>query len=283
MTSLDFRIVNVFGLAGQPFSGNPLCVVEDASGLSGASMQALARQFNLSESTFVTPAADGTDATVRIFTPHVELAFAGHPTLGTAYVVGQRCGTDSVVLGTPAGPIPVRGAGSVWTLIANPTQVRPSEVSRAQAATMLGLGVDAVVADPVWVDSGLDQLFVEVSDGAGVEAAVPDAALVRRLAMSAQGESLVYVWAWTGEADVSARLFFGPAAVEDPATGSAAANLGGLLAHRGRRSVRVRIDQGRAVGRPSVLVVDVDEHATVRVSGLVHEIGRGTLTLGQST
>ena len=88
-----FRLLNVFALADDPFSGNPLAVVEDASGLDGATMLAIARQFNLSETTFVTPGGDTggagpTDATVRIFTPGYEMPFAGHPTLGTACVVG---------------------------------------------------------------------------------------------------------------------------------------------------------------------------------------------------
>lgn len=274
-----FRILNVFALPGQPLSGNPLCVVEDATGLTPATMQAVARQFNLSESTFVVAGGADTDATVRVFTPSVELAFAGHPTLGTAYVVGQRLGRDEVVLGMPAGRIPVRGQGSVWTLTANPTVVRPAAVSQAAAAQMVGLAPDLVVAEPVWVDSGLEQLFVQVADPAAVEAALPDSLAVRQHAMTDRGEALCYVWAWAGPADVSARLFFSQdtALVEDPATGSAAANLGGWLAHEGRRDLRVRIDQGRAVRRPSHLEVEVDAAGVVRVGGLVHEIGRGTL------
>src|SRR5687768_14469926 len=84
-----FRIVNVFTVDGDRFSGNPLCVFEDARGLSDEQMQALARQMNLSETTFVLPASSP-DATarVRIFTPGFEMPFAGHPTLGTAFVVG---------------------------------------------------------------------------------------------------------------------------------------------------------------------------------------------------
>lgn len=278
-----FRIVNVFGLPGQPFSGNQLCVVDDAEGLSTETMQAIARQTNLSESTFVTAGQDGTDATVRIFTPSVELGFAGHPTLGTASVVGERLGTTDVVLGMPVGPIPVHGEGATWTLTANPARVRDAQLVRADGARMLGLADVDVVADPRWVDSGLEQLFVQLSGAAAVERAVPDAALVRQWATSGAGEGLAYVWAWTGAGEVTARLFFsvGSALVEDPATGSAAANLGGLLAYEGRRGVRIGIDQGRAVDRPSRLVIDVDDTGSVRVSGLVYQIGQGTLALGE--
>jgi len=87
MATHPFRIVNVFTEGTQPFTGNPLCVFEDGSGLSGERMQALARQFNLSETTFILPPTDGkANARVRIFTPAYEMAFAGHPTLGTAQV-----------------------------------------------------------------------------------------------------------------------------------------------------------------------------------------------------
>ncbi|MBK6955000.1 MAG: PhzF family phenazine biosynthesis protein [Actinomycetales bacterium] len=107
-TSLAFRLLNVFAIDGDPFSGNPLAVVEDASGLDEARMQAIARQFNLSESTFVTrcPGTGPADADVRIFTPGFEMPFAGHPTLGTAYVIGERLGREEVTLRVPAGDIP---------------------------------------------------------------------------------------------------------------------------------------------------------------------------------
>ena len=90
MTTHAFRLVNVFAEA--PLAGNPLCVFEDGSALDGAQMQALARQFNLSETTFILPSTKAT-ARVRIFTPASEMPFAGHPTLGTAHVVSELRGT----------------------------------------------------------------------------------------------------------------------------------------------------------------------------------------------
>ena len=89
---LPFRLLNVFTEGDDPFSGNPLCVFEDARGLSEAEMQGLARQLNLSETTFVTPPVGEETATVRIFTPSYEMPFAGHPTLGTAAVVSDLAG-----------------------------------------------------------------------------------------------------------------------------------------------------------------------------------------------
>src|SRR5213594_4295722 len=119
MTDYAYRLLNVFNLAGNRLSGNPLCVFEDGRGLGGATMQALARQFNLSETTFIFP-SDSASAAVRIFTPTFEMPFAGHPTLGTAHVVRALAGGgDRVTLAMKAGVIPVTAEGEQWTLEAN--------------------------------------------------------------------------------------------------------------------------------------------------------------------
>src|SRR5688500_18565973 len=102
----SFRIVNVFTVDGDRLSGNPLCVFENAAALNDAQMQALARQMNLSETTFVLP-SDRATAKVRIFTPGFEMPFAGHPTLGTAHVVRTLHGVDRVMLEMKAGVIDV--------------------------------------------------------------------------------------------------------------------------------------------------------------------------------
>src|SRR6202167_808203 len=104
-----YRILNVFTDGGDRYSGNPLCVIEHARDLSAAQMQAIARQFNLSETTFVLPPTDpAATARVRIFTPGFEMPFAGHPTLGTAHVVRSLLETgDSITLDMKAGVIAV--------------------------------------------------------------------------------------------------------------------------------------------------------------------------------
>src|SRR4030088_3070795 len=106
MSAYAYRIVNVFTLGRVPLSGNPLCVFERAQTLDAASMQALALQFNLSETTFILPSERAT-ARVRIFTPAYEMPFAGHPTLGTAHVVRdlRKCG-EALELEMKAGVIP---------------------------------------------------------------------------------------------------------------------------------------------------------------------------------
>jgi len=121
---LDYRILNVFARPGERLSGNPLCVFEDGSGLDSAQMQALALQFNLSETTFILPSRTA-DARVRIFTPAYEMPFAGHPTLGTAHVVRslRRC-ADRVRLELAAGVIPVAAERDFWELRANTATTR---------------------------------------------------------------------------------------------------------------------------------------------------------------
>src|ERR1700757_4720473 len=116
MAVFSYRIVNVFTQGGMPLSGNPLCVFERAQALDEAMMQALALQFNLSETSFILPSARAT-AAVRIFTPRYEMPFAGHPTLGTAHVCrALGLGGDELTLEMQAGVITVRARADRWTL-----------------------------------------------------------------------------------------------------------------------------------------------------------------------
>ena len=279
---LTCRILNVFTDGDNPFSGNPLCVFEDASGLSDKSMQNLARQLNLSETTFITSRDADVTANVRIFTPNYEMPFAGHPTLGTAYVVRELLGTgDAVVLRMPAGDIPVQVAGDVWTLEANAPTYSQVEVPRPDLARMIGLTVDRIAAEPLWVDTGTVQLILPLRSAEDVTAATADPRLLAEFATRPEGEALVYLWAPTGPDTIEARFFFtqNNAAIEDPATGSACANLGGWFLAHGERGIRRRIHQGSAIQRPSLLDLTVDEQGTILVSGTVREVGRGTFTI----
>ncbi|MGN6752022.1 MAG: PhzF family phenazine biosynthesis protein [Intrasporangium sp.] len=283
---LRYRLLNVFAIEGQPFSGNPLCVFEDAAGLGDDEMLAWARQFNLSETTFVT-ALDGDEAAgqVRIFTPGYEMPFAGHPTLGTAHVLADLLADggarpDAVTLRLPAGDFPVARTPDGWRLQAQAPRVRDADASPAELAAALGLDPEKVCeGDAQWVTTGVEQLLVRVTDVNAVRAAVPDVPLLERYATSETGSPQVYVWAWTGDDSVEVRLFAvsGSWVDEDPATGSACANLGGWLVSRGRRDLAVTVIQGAAVGRPSRLHLTVDGAGTIFVAGRVEEVGGGTL------
>ena len=279
---LSYRILNVFTDGDNPFSGNPLCVFEDAEGLSDNDMQALARQLNLSETTFITPGNVEVSANVRIFTPSYEMPFAGHPTLGTAYVVRELSSArDSVLLRMPAGDIPVRVADDVWTLQANAPVSYPVDVSHSDLTAMLGLPADRVAAEPLWVDTGTIQLILPLRSAEDVRAASANPGLLAKFATRPDGETLVYFWAPTGPDTIESRLFFtqGHSVIEDPATGSACANLGGWFVANGQRGLRRRIHQGNAIARPSILDLAVQDDDTILVSGAVREVGRGVFTL----
>jgi PhzF family phenazine biosynthesis protein len=281
---LAYRIVNVFTVGDDPFSGNPLAVFEDATGVDDDRMQAIARQLNLSETTFVTGlGGDGVDADVRIFTPEYELPFAGHPTLGTASVVSSLLsGRDRVVLGMPAGRVPVAGNGSRWVLTtAVAPSTRPVDVATEDLAAMVGVEPGEIAEGPLWVDTGVEQLILPLTSVDAVRRAQADPRLLRTHGESNRGEALVYLWAPTGDETVEARLFFtqGAGAIEDPATGSACANLGGWWHARGERGLRRTVRQGDAVHRPSELQLGIDTEGGIHVGGTVHELGSGVLVL----
>jgi PhzF family phenazine biosynthesis protein len=281
MPTYAFRIVNVFTRGGS-LTGNPLCVFEDGRGLDDAALQALARQFNLSETTFILPSERAT-ARVRIFTPSYEMPFAGHPTLGTAHVVRSLRGAgDALTLEMKAGVIPVAAVGERWTLSANPPLWREVGETRAELAAILGLEERDIAERPLWVNAGKEQLLVPVASTEAVRRSRPRADAFSRL-KSEDGQSMAYVFHDEGDARaaVVSRFFFpsGPAVLEDPATGSACANLGGWFAAlRPGEDLARTVSQGDEVGRPSTLFLSVRSGA-VSVGGDVVELARGTLSL----
>lgn len=291
-----FRILNVFAIDEDRFSGNPLCVFEDGRALSDARMQALARQLNLSETTFVLPAEqEGASARVRIFTPSFEMPFAGHPTLGTAHVVRSLRGAreDALVLEMKAGLVEVKREGGAldrWTLrTARAPEARAPKASRAELAAMLGLDVGeasaaAIVDEPLWVDTGAEQLVIPLSSADLVRAARPSADLLQAHGFSEKrGAAMAYAWAPTRPGEVLARFFFlvNGGVVEDPATGSACANLGGWhVATKKPLPVRLRVSQGEALSRPSRLDLHVDSEGRIFVGGAVREVASGMFDLG---
>jgi PhzF family phenazine biosynthesis protein len=276
-----FRIVNVFTQEDGALTGNPLCVFENAKGLDTATMQALALQFNLSETTFILPSTVAA-ARVRIFTPTFEMPFAGHPTLGTAHVCrAMGLGNDSLNLEMQAGLIPVLASGNRWTLTAPAASWREVTMSRAQISAALGLEEADIGERPLWGKAGKEQLIVPLASAAAVHRAVPRPELFAQL-QSEDSLSMAYVFAQSGADRLLSRFFFqqGAAVREDPATGSAAANLGAWhLAMQKPLPVNVMISQGEHTGRPSTLYLDVDSRGRILVGGDVIEIGSGTIRL----
>lgn len=290
MTSYAFRLLNVF--ASTTFSGNQLCVFEDARGMDDATMLNLAAQFNLSETTFILP-SDNADARVRIFTPGYEMKFAGHPTIGTSQVVRELRQTgDALTLEFAAGIVPVQAQGDAWTFTApcpGGVQTATPELDRADIAALVGLTTDDLAADPIWVDTGADQLLVPLASVEAVRRAAPDASKLSRWQASSLGRKTLYVFAFDegnvrdARQVVVARYFFakaGGGVDEDAGTGSACANLGGWLIHQQRSlPVSILVEQGDQMGRPCRLLLDVLADGRIQVGGRALEIGRGSISI----
>jgi trans-2,3-dihydro-3-hydroxyanthranilate isomerase len=261
-----FMTVGVF--AEQRFGGNPLAVVHEAAGLSDAEMQSLAAEFNLSETTFVLPPQNpANSARVRIFNRTYEMPFAGHPNVGTAFVLSHLglARGDELRFQEIAGIVTVRierdGEGApVGATIDAPQPLSVGvEIPAPRVAECVGLApADVVTAQhqPVRASVGMPFVIAEVAREALARAA-PDVAAFRRVLAATpalDGNFPLYLYARDG-AEVRARMF-DPVAdtVEDPATGSAATALAAfLLSHSGRDAAEYTIRQGSEVGRPSTL------------------------------
>ena len=282
MTPRKFRILNVFSLEGKTFSGNPLCVVEDAEGLSDEEMQAIALQFNLSETTFILPSTKAT-ARVRIFMPHVELPFAGHPMLGSASVVREIFSAgDTLTLETLSGIIPLIAQNDNWELTAAAPQTRPLEFSTDRLAAALSLSTADIGTPAMWVNTGVEQLLVPLNSVDALKRCQPTLALFDRPTRNQRGVVMIYLWVMDSDDHVTSRFFFEKSngLCEDPGTGSACANLGGyLLKQNAAVPLEITVDQGAQTGRPCRLNLRLDSAKNIKVSGKVTEFGRGEIFL----
>ena len=245
-------------------------------------MQRAARELNLSETVFVLPGGDGADAHIRIFTPALELPFAGHPVLGTAFVVGEALGKDSVRLRTQMGVVEVtltRVDGRI--VFGEMVQPVPTWTAFERADEVLAaIGVPRSELPVEVYDNGPRHTYVRLPDEAAVVALEPDIGALGRL-----GAVGVSCFAAEG-ARVKTRMF-GPGlgTAEDPATGSAAGPLAVHLARHGVVSFgeRVEIRQGAEIGRPSMLYAQAhgspERIDRVLVGGAAVVVARGEYQL----
>ncbi len=275
-----YVVIDVFTDA--PLEGNPVAVFTDGAGLEDETMQRAARELNLSETVFLFPGEGGADARARIFTPYVELPFAGHPVLGTAFVLGERSGRDEVHLQTGSGLIRIalqrRQGAIVFGEMQQPIPTwepfeRPDELLAALRVGGSELPIDVY-------DNGPRHTFVALADETAVAKLRPDIGALAEL-----GSVGVSCFA-ESDGRVKTRMF-GPGlgVAEDPATGSAAGPLAVHLARHGRtrfgQSIVIR--QGVEVGRPSVLHARADGSAAaverVVVGGGAVLVARGEYRL----
>ena len=296
MRTYQFVQVDVF--AEGPFMGNPLAVFPQASGLSTEEMQDIAREMNLSETTFVTPAKEGGDARVRIFTPSVELPFAGHPSLGTACtlvrlgMVPAREPLTPVVLELAVGPtlvdVEVSGGQPTAAVVhQGPPHFVPPLILKEEAAEALRLSpydIHLYLAVEV-VGTGLNYAIVPLTSLDALKRAWFDLDVLPEFERKHAG---LYAFALTGEEDplVEARCFAPLEGIpEDPATGSAAGPLAAYLTRVGimKPGETRMLAQGRFAGRPSRLSMKVlgtsSDMTDVLVGGGVVPVLSGELTL----
>lgn len=311
---LRFHTLDVF--TSETFGGNPLGVFPDATHLSTELMQRIAREMNLSETVFLGPPEAGGTARVRIFTPGVEVPFAGHPTVGSAIFLagigggtasaGPGNGTVNLVLEENVGPVPVevRMENGHPTFARFTTALLPehrvSPHAAPELARLIGLEPDDIGSDsgskslvPEMVSCGLPYYCIPVRTIAAVRRSVLDMALFNQM-LAGTWAHHIYLVCLDGEGadvDVHVRMFApGSGVPEDPATGSAAAALGGYLAAadgRANGELTWTVEQGIEMGRPSLLYVEADraDGATtaIRVGGSAVLVSEGTMTVPDAT
>jgi trans-2,3-dihydro-3-hydroxyanthranilate isomerase len=301
--ALDYILVDVF--TDHAFGGNPLAVFPNGRSVPPELMPKIARELNLSETTFVLPAKDSAnDFWVRIFTPTKELPMAGHPTIGTAFVLARERFIDvaedmddfseNVIFEEGVGPVPVTldfldGELNMITMEQPLPQFEGEITDRAGVAAMLSLSESDLADYPVeMVTCGVPFTIVPLRSMEVVRKAVARPDLIE--AISAAPE----VYLFTAETDqpgtkVRSRMFaptFGIA--EDPATGAAGGPLGCYLVKHGLAGAngvaQIICEQGFEMGRPSILHITIDYDETdftrVRVGGQCVMVGRGSLNIG---
>jgi trans-2,3-dihydro-3-hydroxyanthranilate isomerase len=294
------RYITVDVFTDRAFGGNPLAVVMDAGGLSTAQMQAIATEFNYSETTFVLPPQDPAhDAQVRIFTVRSEIPFAGHPNVGTAFVLAMQAAKPPARLQfeEKAGLVPVEiltGQGSVIgaELTAPQPLKRLTQSSAERAAACLSVSAADVKTDrhpPQIASVGLPFLMVELATREALRRAKPDAAAFGKT-FPCDGSDAVYFYTRDVPGseqplDLQARMFHpGSSGLsEDPATGSATAAAAALLADLDNTQdgeLKLRIGQGVDMGRPSLLLTRIRKQNGAVVSA---HVGGGCVQMMEGT
>lgn len=280
VTRFRYVVVDVF--TDTPLQGNQLAVFTDARELDSPVMQALAREMSFSETVFVLPPAAGGHVRIRIFTPRVEIPFAGHPVLGTAFVLAAPLQLGEILLETGNGFVPVElerdGARIVFGRMRQPVpSVAPFE---GEAELLAALGVERSELPVEVYDNGMRHVYVCLASPEEVARLTPDIARLRSL-----GPLGVSCFAGSGTRWKTRMFAPGAGIDEDPATGSAAGPLAVYLARHGRVAFgeEIEIAQGAGIGRPSTLYARADGTAErlerVEVGGSAVIVARGEFKL----
>ncbi|MEM9609214.1 MAG: PhzF family phenazine biosynthesis protein [Actinomycetota bacterium] len=277
--SRSYRELDVF--ASGPLSGNPLAVVHDADGLSTEEMQRFANWTNFSETTFlVPPTSPEADYSVRIFTPDVELPFAGHPTLGTCHAWLEAGGVPTgelVMQECGVGLVPIRRTGAGLAFAAPPL-MRSGSVGEDDAERFLGmLGLDrADVVDLAWIDNGPGWVGVLLPSADDVLAVELDPGTDRHFDIGIVGPHPP-----GSDVAIEVRAFFcaGGTPAEDPVTGSLQASVAQWLLGEGRLEAPYVAAQGTRLGRAGRARIDLDDEGAIWVGGQTATTVTGTVVL----
>jgi len=274
----DFLFLDVF--SETPYGGNQLAVIPDATNLAEAQLQKIAREFNYSETTFVFPPEDPAHtAKVRIFTPMMEVPFAGHPTIGTAVAMAGLGHGPDMVLELGVGPLVCYAENGTarFTTRAGLDQMGQPDI--ALIARALGLSADRIstsVHAPVMASLGLPFTFTELTDRAALSAIVTDISAFRDGADQYPATLDFAQFAYVRDRNTIHARMFAPLdnIPEDPATGSAAATLAAYLSQLEGHDLNLQLHQGDDMGRPSVIGVQT-RNGAVTVSGSAVKVMEG--------
>ena len=260
------------------FGGNQLAVIPDAAPLPEAQLQMIAREFNFSETVFLFPPADANNtAKVRIFTPTMEIPFAGHPTIGTAVALHEEGHTGAMVLELGVGPVACGITGDEASFTVSAPLMRFAEPAPALIASALGLGENAVnlaTHVPVQASVGLPFVIVELHSKDDLTACQPAIDKFRQGATLHPTDMDFAIFAYVRrDTQIDARMFAPLDNIpEDPATGSASAALAALLTDVLKRDLELDILQGEAMGRPSYITAHTKHGAPHAVTITGHAV-----------
>ncbi|GIN79129.1 MULTISPECIES: PhzF family phenazine biosynthesis protein [Bacillus] len=286
---MEFYLVDVF--AETKYTGNQLAVFKAEKNLSSDKMQKIAREINFSETTFILGKQENSGYDVRIFTPEKEIPFAGHPTLGTAFIIKNEIETEpssSVILNVRAGAIPVsfdKGEDQIIWMKQNPP-VFNRTFDKEMMAEVLGIDTCDMDLDfPIQeVSTGLPAVIVPLNSLSAVKKCKINKDRFEAFMKETEASLLVFSTETYHEQNhINTRVFCDCLSVpEDPATGSAIGDLAGYLLHHGyfnQNDLSIRAEQGYEINRPSLLYIEAhttENSIEIHIGGNVHLIAKGT-------
>ncbi|RVU82024.1 PhzF family phenazine biosynthesis protein [Leucothrix sargassi] len=287
MQQYPFHLVNVF--AETHFGGNPLAVFPHADGLNDEQMQSIAQQFNLSETVFIFAPTDlhatKAVANLRIFTPNYEMPLAGHPTLGSGFILKSLNDLPSqFVVNTQAKAVEIFTSNSRIQIKIQGYQAKQINADKASLAALSGINTDDFVGHAYFINSGTQQILVELTNRQALANVQIDMPKLRELNIDnpfkTTKEPSIYYWFDDGDI-IHSRMFFeqNNSLVEDSGTGSACANLGAYFISQNHYPISKAIHQGDDMGRPNRLTLNVDNEQNIFVGGNVIEVGKGEFYL----